>query len=189
MEAIALSLAVDEAKRVGAHLWPRDRFPLTVGFFAGASLDSTGCVRSWRREFERYVGFMNGGRQPLLRLSSAGETEFDALVYYGSFDEFENSHAYRLFQTWAATPGIKETWLAKDNPYISSATAALGPRPVTRFAIRYNDLKPHYVEARGGCSTTAQPSADLGKALMHVMPSSIRIDIERRYPGLEQAIG
>ena len=94
LETIALSLAVDEAKRVGPpHLWPRDRFPLTVGFFVGASLDSTGCVRSWRREFESYVSFMNGGRLPLLRLSSPEETEFDAMVYYGSFEEFESSHA------------------------------------------------------------------------------------------------
>ncbi len=190
LETIALSLAVDEAKEYGAsYHWPRDRYPLTVGFFAGAGLDGTGCISSWRREFERYVHFMNAGRQPLLRLSSSPETDFDALVYYGSFDEFKVSPAYNRFRTWKAKPGISELWTHKDHPFLSSASAALGSDPMVRFGIRYVDLEPLNIKAMKGCSSTAQPSADLAEALLQRISFSIAIEIRRRYPEPEQSLG
>lgn len=191
LEAIALSFAVEKVKQVKIpSLWPHDRFPLTVGFSTGPGLDGTGCVSGWRREFERYVRFMNAGRRPLLRLPSSAETEFDAMVYYGSFDEFESSQAYRIFRTWVKKPGITGLWTHKDHPVLPfGATVALGMDPVVRFGIRYAVLEPRSVEARGGCSATAQPSADLAVALMQTVPWAIRRAIERQYPGLEQQVG
>lgn len=190
LEVIALSLAVDDAKEYGApYFWPRERFPLTVGFFTGADLDSTGCAPNWRREVERYVRFMNAGRQPLLRLSSSAETEFDAVAYYGSDEEFRSSHAYKLFRTWEAKPGTSKLWRDKEHLFLSSESVALGSDPIVRFGISYRELEPLDVKAPKGCSSVAQPSADLATALLQRVYFRIGIEIKQRYPGLEEAVG
>ena len=189
LEAIALSLAVEEAKEFVPYFWSRDRFPLTVGFFTGPDLDSTGCVPGWHRELERYVNFMNGGRQPLLRLTSSAEADFDAMVYYGSFEEMRSSLAYRLINTWEARPGISYILKTQVHPFQFTGSIALGSNPVIRYAVHLDQIEPRSIELNGGCSSAAQPSVDRADLLLQGASFTIRTNIEGRYPGLERQIG